>query len=67
VDDMGRIKTSSVKNIARELLEKYPDKFSTDFEKNKKALAELAKFESKRMRNIVAGFITALKKQTTKQ
>lgn len=64
---MGRIKTSSVKNIARELLEKYPDKFSVDFEKNKKILAELAEFESKRIRNIVAGFITALKKQSEKQ
>jgi len=64
---MGRIKTSSVKNIARELLEKYPERFSTDFEKNKKALAELAEFESKRTRNIVAGFITALKKQLEKQ
>jgi small subunit ribosomal protein S17e len=64
---MGRIKTSSVKNIARELLEKYPERFSTDFEKNKKALAELTEFESKRTRNIVAGFITALKKQLEKQ
>jgi len=66
-DFVGRIKTSSVKNIARELLEKYPDKFSIDFEKNKKVLAELAEFESKRIRNIVAGFITALKKQSEKQ
>jgi small subunit ribosomal protein S17e len=64
---MGRIKTSSVKNIARELLEKYPERFSTDFEKNKKALAELTEFESKRTRNIVAGFITTLKKQLEKQ
>jgi small subunit ribosomal protein S17e len=61
---MGRIKTSYVKNIAKELLEKYPDKFSTNFEENKKVLNELMEFESKRMRNVVAGFITALKKRT---
>ncbi|MEM5810998.1 MAG: 30S ribosomal protein S17e, partial [Candidatus Aenigmatarchaeota archaeon] len=28
---MGRIKTSYVKNISRELFEKYKDKFTTDF------------------------------------
>jgi small subunit ribosomal protein S17e len=60
---MGRIKTSSVKNIAKELLEKYGDKFSDDFQKNKEVLSELAKFESKRLRNVVAGYITVLKKQ----
>lgn len=59
---MGRIKTSSVKSIAKELVEKYGDKFSADFEKNKEVLMRLVHFESKRMRNIVAGYITTLKK-----
>lgn len=60
---MGRIKTSFVKHVARELFEKRPEKFSTDFEQNKKAMAELVSIESKRTRNIVAGYITSLKKK----
>ena len=59
---MGRIKTSSVKNIAKEMVEKHGDSFSTDFGKNKKALSHLVYFQSKRMRNIVAGYITTLKR-----
>jgi small subunit ribosomal protein S17e len=60
---MGRIKTSFVKHVAKDLVEKYPDKFSTDYEKNKTALKEVMIFESKRMRNIVAGYLSVLKRQ----
>jgi len=51
-----------VKRLARELLEKYPDKFTTDFETNKKLVAELTDITSKRFRNRVAGYITRLVK-----
>ena len=60
---MGRIKTSFVKHVAKDLVEKYPDKFSIDYEKNKTALKEVMIFESKRMRNIVAGYLSVLKRQ----
>lgn len=60
---MGRIKTSFVKHVAKDLVEKYPEKFSTDYSKNKKELSEVMIFESKRMRNIVAGYLSVLKKQ----
>lgn len=60
---MGRIKTSFIKHIASELFEKYSDKFTTDFEKNKQVVNELVDFESKKIRNIVAGYITSLKKR----
>jgi len=60
---MGRIKTSFVKHIAKDLVEKYPGKFSNDYEKNKKDLSEVMIFESKRMRNIVAGYLSVLKRQ----
>ena len=64
---MGRIKTSFIKHIAKDLYEKHSDRFSTDFEKNKEVLKELIDFESKRMRNVVAGYLTSLKKQEIKK
>ncbi len=51
-----------VKRLARELLAKYPDKFTADFETNKKLVAELTDITSKRFRNRVAGYITRLVK-----
>jgi small subunit ribosomal protein S17e len=60
---MGRIKTSFVKHVAKDLLEKYPDKFSTNYEKNKNDLKEVMIFESKRMRNTVAGYLSVIKRQ----
>jgi small subunit ribosomal protein S17e len=60
---MGRIKTSFIKKIARDLLEKNADKFTTDFETNKKIITQLVDIDSKRIRNIVAGYITSLKKK----
>jgi len=60
---MGRIKTSFVKHVSRDLMEKHAELFTQHFEQNKKILAELIDFESKRMRNIVAGYITTLKKR----
>lgn len=44
-------------------MEKYGDKFTTDFGKNKEIMAELIELKSKTIRNIVAGYLTKLKKQ----
>lgn len=60
---MGRIKTSFVKHVAKDLVERYPQKFSIDYDQNKKSLSEVMNFESKRMRNIVAGYLVTLKRQ----
>jgi small subunit ribosomal protein S17e len=64
---MGRIKTSFIKHIGIELFEKHAENFSIDFEKNKEAVNKLATFKSKHMRNIVAGYLTSLKRSQTKQ
>jgi small subunit ribosomal protein S17e len=48
-------KTRRLSEIA---LQRYPDAFSTDYEKNKKALDELAVVSSKQLRNHIAGYIT---------
>jgi len=59
---LGKVRPSAVKRLARELLAKYPDKFTSDFETNKKLVAELTDITSKRFRNRVAGYITRLVK-----
>lgn len=52
-----------VKRYALQLLQSHRDKFGLQFEANKKALQELAVIPSKRLRNQVAGYITALLKK----
>jgi len=54
---MGRIKSTAIKTMARDLIQEHGSKFSTDFEKNKKLLSEIKPIESKRVRNILAGQI----------
>jgi small subunit ribosomal protein S17e len=60
---MGRIKTTFIKNVGRELYEKHGDKFTTDFSKNKQVLKQLAEIKSKKLMNTIAGYITSLKNQ----
>lgn len=48
-----------VRKISEELLEKYPNKFTGEFDANKKAILELAKITSKELRNQIAGSITS--------
>jgi len=59
----GKVRTELVKRIARELVERFPDKFITDFETNKKLLESLTNISSKNLRNRVAGYITRLQKK----
>jgi small subunit ribosomal protein S17e len=54
---MGRIRGRWIKSLSRKLVEKYPDKFSTNFESNKKTLVEMNLLEDKPIRNKVAGYI----------
>ena len=62
---MGRIKTRLAKKNTEDLMEKYEEKFSTDFEENKRTVDELTKTQSKKLRNIIAGYATKLKKKTS--
>ena len=57
---MGRIKTTLVKRNVHELIQRYPDKFSNDFNDNKKAVVETTELNSKKLRNIMAGYLTRL-------
>lgn len=55
---MGRIKTTPLKKLGDNLIEEYGDKFTVDFEKNKKILQNIKIIQSKKIRNILAGYIT---------
>ena len=57
---MGRIKTKLVKRTGEELFRNNPNKFSEDFEDNKKVLPELTELNSKKLRNGIAGYGTRL-------
>jgi len=57
---MGRIKTRLVKSITHSLLEEYGDRFSTNYEDNKTKVAELVDVKSKKLRNIIAGYVTRI-------
>jgi len=57
---LGKVRTEQVKRIARELLDRYPNKFSTDFEKNKQFVTELTNISSTKLRNRVAGYTARL-------
>jgi len=58
---MGRVYTSKIKRISKEVLDNFPDAFSTDYEKNKEALKGVLDTSSKKMTNQVAGYITRMK------
>ena len=44
--------------MAKELLERYPDKFTSDFNENKETIKNFAIVRSKELRNKIAGYIT---------
>jgi small subunit ribosomal protein S17e len=60
---MGRIKTQLVKSVTSDIMNKHGKQFGTDFQENKDQLQEVADMPSKKMRNIIAGYITRLKKR----
>ncbi|MBD3155850.1 MAG: 30S ribosomal protein S17e [Candidatus Aenigmarchaeota archaeon] len=55
---MGNVRTSHIKILSERLIELHPDKFSEDYDKNKENLDGLMTFDSKTIRNKVAGYIT---------
>jgi small subunit ribosomal protein S17e len=59
---MGRIKTMLIKRTTEDLMAKHGDEFTTNFDDNKRILGSKAKVSSKKMRNVIAGYATRLKK-----
>jgi len=58
---LGNIRQLNIKNISKELIEKYPNEFKkNDFQYNKKKVSELTDVQSKKTRNRIAGYTTRL-------
>ncbi len=55
---MGRIKTALTKRVTLELLDKYKKDFKPDFESNKAIVSSHADIQSKKIRNIIAGYVS---------
>ncbi len=57
---MGKVRPEKVKKVARDLVKRFPDRFTTDFESNKKMLKSMASIYSSKLTNLIAGYITRL-------
>ena len=55
---MGKVKTEQIKRLANELIERFPEKFSTNFEDNKRVVDALTQGTTTKVRNQIAGYIT---------
>ncbi|MDH7477548.1 MAG: 30S ribosomal protein S17e [Candidatus Bathyarchaeota archaeon] len=55
---MGNVRTEQIKRIAKELIRRFPDKFSNNFESNKRMVDMLIKGATTKVRNQIAGYIT---------
>lgn len=55
---MGRIKTKLVKRAGRELIKEHPAEFKKSFDDNKKSVNRFADVQSKKIRNVIAGYVT---------
>ena len=59
---MGKVKPDYIKKLARKLVERFPKRFNSDFENNKRLVDALTDVSSTRIRNRVAGYVTKLVK-----
>lgn len=57
---MGRIKTAFIKRITNTLVNEHRDEFKTVFGENKPIVGKFAEIPSKKLRNIIAGYVTRL-------
>jgi small subunit ribosomal protein S17e len=55
---LGKVKTEHIKRLGKELMERFPKKFSSNFDENKHAVDELTEGATTKVRNQVAGYIT---------
>lgn len=55
---MGKVRTEHIKRVAKELIRRFPNKFSGNFEENKRVVSMLVQGATTRVRNQIAGYIT---------
>jgi len=52
------VRTEQIKRTAKELIKRFPDKFSIDFENNKHSVKSLVNGGTPKVLNQIAGYIT---------
>ncbi|MGB9713439.1 MAG: 30S ribosomal protein S17e [Candidatus Bathyarchaeales archaeon] len=52
------MRTEQIKRVAKELIRRFPDRFSKDFENNKRMVDKLVQGATPKVRNQIAGYIT---------
>jgi small subunit ribosomal protein S17e len=60
---MGNIRPTYIKRVAVELVHRYPDQFTGDYQHNKLMVSKLTDVRSVSMRNKIAGYVTRYRKQ----
>jgi len=55
---LGNVRTDQIKRTARELVRRFPDKFTNTFEENKRLVNLLVEGSTTKIRNQIAGYIT---------
>jgi small subunit ribosomal protein S17e len=63
---MGSVKSVAIKTLGKEMIMEHGKKFSTDFEKNKAAINEIKEIKSKKIGNMLAGYVTRKMRQMQK-
>ncbi len=61
---MGKVKTEHIKRFGKELISRFPEKFSSNFDDNKHMVDTLTNGVTTKVRNQVAGYITHLVSST---
>jgi len=64
---MGRIKTRQLKAVTEKVFSEKEEAFTTDFSVNKKQVTAAVDVKSKKLRNVIAGYATRLKKRQLRQ
>jgi len=57
---LGSVRTEQIKRTARELIRRFPDRFSNNFEENKRMVSILTQGITTKVRNEIAGYVTRL-------
>jgi len=55
---LGNVRTEQIKRIAKELIRRFPEKFSNNFDYNKHMVETLIQGTTTKVRNQIAGYIT---------
>jgi len=60
---MGRIKTKLVKRITNDILKNFGDEVTPSFEESKKLITLKLDTQSKKLRNMIAGYVARRKRK----